>query len=96
MIDPTTFHTLKVQMVATALALLHILISSLATFLCNIFDHSSILCKLVQIAVNGCAAAVLQSALLSQYGLYLLLKSPVFFCGLQSHNDFLLPYESSP
>ena len=52
--DLSTFYTLQVQMLFTSPSRFYILISSLATFLCNIFDHSSILCKLVQIAVNGC------------------------------------------
>ena len=54
MIYPTTFHTLKVQMVATALALLHILISSLGTLPGYITDHRSILLQPIQITVDRC------------------------------------------
>ena len=53
MIDPTTFYTLKVQMVATAFALLHILISSLGTLPGYITDHRSVLLQSIQIPVDG-------------------------------------------
>ena len=53
MIDPTTFYTLKVQMVATAFALLHILIRSLGTLPGYITDHRSVLLQPIQIPVNG-------------------------------------------
>ena len=53
MIDPTAFYTLKVQMVATALALLHILISSLGTLPGYIADHRSVLLQPIQIPVDG-------------------------------------------
>ena len=53
MIDPTTFYTLEVQMVATAFALLHILISSLGTLPGYITDHRSVLLQSIQIPVDG-------------------------------------------
>ena len=68
--DLSTFYTLQVQMLFTSPSRFYILISSLATFLCNIFDHSSILCKLVQIAVysGGVGACALLFQMLQNVG----------------------------